>query len=317
MEITSYYTKLLGELNEQRKQDFFCDCSIIVEGRIFKAHRNVLFANSGYFRALLIHYIHDSGRPSTASLDIVTSEAFSIILDFLYSGKLNLCSKNVIEVMSAASYLQMTDVVSFCKLYIRSSLDICVKDEKDDDCSHVENGNNINAFGETVSFCRSQCPNPVTSIHQQKDSSPENNKGLNWNECSTYPIDLAQKDQDNLSPDKVHPPSLPKLPEPKVEFDDDEEESVDRFRQFTPSATEQAEDRLQAAPAMEIAYENYQMKQFLEVLLRTGNVQRKEDIMQHFSRGGRPEDGGGNFSNMMDVQSDWYGEDAGEINKDY
>ncbi|XP_059810427.1 zinc finger and BTB domain-containing protein 8B [Hypanus sabinus] len=312
MEITSYYTKLLGELNEQRKQDFFCDCSIIVEGRIFKAHRNILFANSGYFRALLIHYIHDSGRPSTASLDIVTSEAFSIILDFLYSGKLNLCSKNVIEVMSAASYLQMTDVVSFCKLYIRSSLDICVKDEKDDDCSHVENGNNINAFGDAVSFCRNQCPNPVPTVQQQKEASPENNKGLNWNECSTYhPIDLAQKDQDNLSPEKVHPPSLPKLPEPKVEFDEDEVGSVERFRQFTPSATDQSEERLQSAPAMEIAYENYQMKQFLEVLLRTGNVQRKDDIMQHFSRGGRPEDGGGTFSNMMDVQSDWYGEDAG------
>ena len=76
----SYYAKLLGELNEQRQRDFFCDCSIIVEGRIFKAHRNILFANSGYFRALLIHYIQDSGRHSTASLDIVTSDAFSTIL---------------------------------------------------------------------------------------------------------------------------------------------------------------------------------------------------------------------------------------------
>lgn len=107
MEVQSYYAKLLGELNEQRKRDFFCDCSIIVEGRIFKAHRNILFANSGYFRALLIHYIQDSGRHSTASLDIVTPDAFSTILDFLYSGKLDLCGENVIEVMSAASYLQM------------------------------------------------------------------------------------------------------------------------------------------------------------------------------------------------------------------
>uniref|UniRef100_A0A8C9MPF9 Zinc finger and BTB domain containing 8B n=1 Tax=Serinus canaria TaxID=9135 RepID=A0A8C9MPF9_SERCA len=131
MEVQSYYTKLLGELNEQRKRDFFCDCSIIVEGRIFKAHKNILFANSGYFRALLIHYIQDSGRHSTASLDIVTSEAFSVILDFLYSGKLDLCGDNVIEVMSAASYLQMTDVVNFCKSYIRSSLDICRKMERE------------------------------------------------------------------------------------------------------------------------------------------------------------------------------------------
>lgn len=57
MEVPCYLSKLLFELNEQRKRDFFCDCSILVEGRVFKAHRNVLFAGSGYFRALLVHYL--------------------------------------------------------------------------------------------------------------------------------------------------------------------------------------------------------------------------------------------------------------------
>uniref|UniRef100_A0A3B5L2J1 Zinc finger and BTB domain containing 8B n=1 Tax=Xiphophorus couchianus TaxID=32473 RepID=A0A3B5L2J1_9TELE len=126
MEVPCYLPKLLFELNEQRKRDFFCDCSILVEGRVFKAHRNVLFAGSGYFRALL-----DSGqRYSTASLDIVTADAFSVILDFLYSGRLALNSNNVIEVMSAASYLQMTELVNFCKEYIHSSLEICNKDKE-------------------------------------------------------------------------------------------------------------------------------------------------------------------------------------------
>lgn len=60
MEVSGYQSKLLCELNEQRKRDFFCDCSIVVEGRVFKAHRNVLFAGSGYFRALLVHYLQVS-----------------------------------------------------------------------------------------------------------------------------------------------------------------------------------------------------------------------------------------------------------------
>lgn len=60
MEMAGYLPKLLFELNEQRKRDFFCDCSILVEGRVFKAHRNVLFAGSGYFRALLVHYLQVS-----------------------------------------------------------------------------------------------------------------------------------------------------------------------------------------------------------------------------------------------------------------
>lgn len=57
MEVPCYLPKLLFELNEQRKRGYFCDCSILVEGRVFKAHRNVLFAGSGYFRALLVHYL--------------------------------------------------------------------------------------------------------------------------------------------------------------------------------------------------------------------------------------------------------------------
>uniref|UniRef100_A0A8C9F9Z2 Zinc finger and BTB domain containing 8A n=1 Tax=Pavo cristatus TaxID=9049 RepID=A0A8C9F9Z2_PAVCR len=130
MEMQSYYTKLLGELNEQRKRDFFCDCSIIVEGRIFKAHKNILFANSGYFRMLLSQSSKEMTQPTTATFQAFSPDTFTVILDFVYSGKLSLTGQNVIEVMSAASYLQMTDVISVCKTFIKSSLDISEK-EKD------------------------------------------------------------------------------------------------------------------------------------------------------------------------------------------
>ncbi|KFW92642.1 Zinc finger and BTB domain-containing protein 8A, partial [Phalacrocorax carbo] len=111
MEISSHQFHLLEQLNEQRKQDLFCDCNILVEGKVFKAHRNVLFASSGYFKMLLL-------------------QPFMVILDFVYSGILSLTGQNVIEVMSAASYLQMTDILNVCKTFIKSSLDINEK-EKD------------------------------------------------------------------------------------------------------------------------------------------------------------------------------------------
>ena len=72
MEVPFYLSKLLFELNEQRKRDFFCDCSILVEGRVFKAHRNVLFAGSGYFRALLVHYLQ------VRTLSLVLGEARNV-----------------------------------------------------------------------------------------------------------------------------------------------------------------------------------------------------------------------------------------------
>ncbi|KAM7029557.1 zinc finger and BTB domain-containing protein 8B isoform 1-T1 [Acridotheres tristis] len=307
MEVQSYYTKLLGELNEQRKRDFFCDCSIIVEGRIFKAHKNILFANSGYFRALLIHYIQDSGRHSTASLDIVTSEAFSIILDFLYSGKLDLCGENVIEVMSAASYLQMTDVVNFCKTYIRSSLDICRKIEREAAFYQADSGSSAR---EGTSCSKSSAS--VSSV-QEKERIPECQRDPPCGDCSScHPLELVARDP--LSSDSPDGSSLPQGVEPKVEFDPDEVEVEvgERLPQFpAPLSLEQMEE----GQPVELACNNYHMKQFLEALLRNSSAPRKEDVVHHFVRGfeGRAEDAGVAMSSMMDIHSDWYGEDTAAL----
>ncbi|NWR25980.1 ZBT8A protein, partial [Emberiza fucata] len=130
MEISSHQFHLLQQLNEQRRQDMFCDCNILVEGKVFKAHRNVLFASSGYFKMLLSQSSKETSQSTTATFQAFSPDTFTVILDFVYSGKLSLTGQNVIEVMSAASYLQMTDVISVCKTFIKSSLDISEK-EKD------------------------------------------------------------------------------------------------------------------------------------------------------------------------------------------
>ncbi|XP_061870695.1 zinc finger and BTB domain-containing protein 8A-like isoform X2 [Colius striatus] len=130
MEISTHQCHLLEQLNEQRKQDLFCDCNILVEGKVFKAHRNVLFASSGYFKMLLSQSSKETSQPTTATFEVFSPETFMVILDFVYSGILSLTGQNVIEVMSAASYLQMTDILNVCKTFIKSSLDINEK-EKD------------------------------------------------------------------------------------------------------------------------------------------------------------------------------------------
>ncbi|NWT73126.1 ZBT8A protein, partial [Prunella himalayana] len=130
MEISSHQSHLLEQLNEQRKQELFCDCNILVEGKVFKAHRNVLFASSGYFKMLLSQSSKETSQPTIATFEVFSPETFMVILDFVYSGILSLTGQNVIEVMSAASYLQMTDILNVCKTFIKSSLDINEK-EKD------------------------------------------------------------------------------------------------------------------------------------------------------------------------------------------
>ncbi|XP_029114263.1 zinc finger and BTB domain-containing protein 8A isoform X2 [Scleropages formosus] len=129
--MAAHQSHLLKQLDEQRRQELFCDCHVLVEGQLFKAHRNVLFGSSGYFRMLLSRGADECGTPVTASFEAFSPDTFAVILDFVYSGRLDLTSLNVIEVMSAASYLQMNDVISFCKDFIKSSLDISVREEDD------------------------------------------------------------------------------------------------------------------------------------------------------------------------------------------
>lgn len=103
-----------------------------MEGQLFRAHRNVLFASSGYFRMLLSQGANGLSESVSASFDVFSPETFSVILDFIYSGQLDLSSHNVIEVMSAASYLQMNNVISYCKNFIKSSLEISAKEGDSD-----------------------------------------------------------------------------------------------------------------------------------------------------------------------------------------
>ncbi|TSS85062.1 Zinc finger and BTB domain-containing protein 8A [Bagarius yarrelli] len=128
----NHHSCLLKQLDQQRRQELFCDCTVLVAGCLFRAHRNVLFGSSGYFRMLLSQGARDKLEPAKASFDAFTPDTFATILDFVYSGHLALDSSNVIEVMSAASYLQMDNVIAYCKSFIESSLEISTKEATED-----------------------------------------------------------------------------------------------------------------------------------------------------------------------------------------
>uniref|UniRef100_A0A7M4E1W6 Zinc finger and BTB domain-containing protein 8A-like n=2 Tax=Crocodylus porosus TaxID=8502 RepID=A0A7M4E1W6_CROPO len=194
MEISSHQSHLLEQLNEQRRQDLFCDCNILVEGQVFKAHRNVLFASSGYFKMLLSQSSKDTSQPTTASFEVFSPETFVVILDFVYSGKLSLTGQNVIEVMSAASYLQMTDILNVCKTFIKSSLDI---NEKEKDHYFTLSAKSLNSGSDRPSFYRSRRKaksNPQRShiIPDEKAGTDNENSWSNYNSCPSPQMNIQQ-----------------------------------------------------------------------------------------------------------------------------
>ncbi|NXU49911.1 ZBT8A protein, partial [Turnix velox] len=183
MEISSHQFHLLEQLNEQRKQDLFCDCNILVEGKVFKAHRNVLFASSGYFKMLLSQSSKETTQPTIATFEVFSPETFMVILDFVYSGVLSLTGQNVIEVMSAASYLQMTDILHVCKTFIKSSLDINEK-EKDHYLSLSAKSSNTEPTAPTIYRSRRKAKsNPQRSIPDEKMNPVNENS---WSGYSSF-----------------------------------------------------------------------------------------------------------------------------------
>uniref|UniRef100_A0A3Q3ISW7 C2H2-type domain-containing protein n=1 Tax=Monopterus albus TaxID=43700 RepID=A0A3Q3ISW7_MONAL len=108
----SYCYQLLQELNKQRKSGILCDVNIVVSGQVFRSEAQ--------------------DQATVTHLDVAAVQGFSVILDFLYSGNLLLTSQNAIEVMSVASYLQMTEVVHSCRAFIKDALNISIKQEAPD-----------------------------------------------------------------------------------------------------------------------------------------------------------------------------------------
>jgi len=133
----SYCYQLLQELDKQRRGGVLCDVNIVVCGQVFRAHKNILVAGSRYFKTLYCltqgqDLDQEQDQEQATHLELAAVQGFSVILDFLYSGNLLLTSKNAIEVMSVASYLQMTEVVRTCRAFIKDALNISIKHEAPD-----------------------------------------------------------------------------------------------------------------------------------------------------------------------------------------
>uniref|UniRef100_A0A3Q0SI31 Zinc finger and BTB domain containing 5 n=1 Tax=Amphilophus citrinellus TaxID=61819 RepID=A0A3Q0SI31_AMPCI len=105
MNFPSHFQHIFEQLNHQRLHAQLCDCVVVVGGQTFQAHRSILAACSSHFRALL-------------SSKVVTPEAFSTLLDMIYTSTLSLGASNVMDVLLAASHLHLNTVVKACKIHL-------------------------------------------------------------------------------------------------------------------------------------------------------------------------------------------------------
>ncbi|KAM8830405.1 zinc finger and BTB domain-containing protein 17 isoform 1-T2 [Synchiropus picturatus] len=111
MEFPWHSGKVLEQLNCQRKQGLLCDCTFVVDGVDFKAHKAVLAACSAYFRTLFLD------QNDVVHLDISNAAGLGQVLEFMYTAKLNLSSENIEDVAAVANFLQMQEIINACSAY--------------------------------------------------------------------------------------------------------------------------------------------------------------------------------------------------------
>ncbi|KAJ8401714.1 hypothetical protein AAFF_G00376850 [Aldrovandia affinis] len=113
--------EMLEKLNALRNEGHFCDVTVRVQDKIFMAHKVVLACCSEFLRTKLV------GKPDEADkfvLDLhhVTVSGFTPLLEYAYTSTLSINTENIIDVLAAASYMQMFAVASTCSEFMKSSI---------------------------------------------------------------------------------------------------------------------------------------------------------------------------------------------------
>ncbi|XP_024061360.1 actin-binding protein IPP isoform X2 [Terrapene carolina triunguis] len=113
---------ILAQMNKMRGGHNFCDVQLQVGEEGFKVHRLVLAASSPYFAALFTGGMKESSKDVVRILG-VEAGIFQMLLDFIYTGVVNVGESNVQELIVAADMLQLTEVVDLCCEFLKGQID--------------------------------------------------------------------------------------------------------------------------------------------------------------------------------------------------
>uniref|UniRef100_A0A3B1KAB0 Zinc finger and BTB domain-containing protein 44 n=1 Tax=Astyanax mexicanus TaxID=7994 RepID=A0A3B1KAB0_ASTMX len=121
----SHSQELLDKLNALRGEGHFCDVTIRVQGQLFSAHKVVLACCSDFLKAKLSGKLsEDEAEDDKPVLDLhhVTVAGFAPLLEYAYTSTLSISTENIIDVLAAASYMQMFAVANTCSEFMKSSI---------------------------------------------------------------------------------------------------------------------------------------------------------------------------------------------------
>nr|XP_039254785.1 kelch-like protein 30 [Styela clava] len=122
-ELPNHAIETLQGLNEFRREfPEYCDFTLIADNKNYPCHRSVLCYHSEYFRAMVRGNFLENGANVT-TLGEVNSDSLSAILDFLYTGRIEINQTSVETLLETATRFQFQKVIDICVSYLRHQID--------------------------------------------------------------------------------------------------------------------------------------------------------------------------------------------------
>ncbi|KAI8492490.1 hypothetical protein Bbelb_299430 [Branchiostoma belcheri] len=124
----AHASKLLGYFQRMRKSGQLIDMLLEVEDELFPCHRAVLAACSRYFHTMFTCGLQET-RQRTVRLLEVSAESVSQLIEFAYTGRVEVNRDNVYELYAAACFFQVAQIRTECARFLRRHLDVtnCVQ----------------------------------------------------------------------------------------------------------------------------------------------------------------------------------------------
>lgn len=114
--LQNFSKSLLETLNAQRLGGHFCDVTVHIHDATLRAHRCVLAAGSPFFHdKLLLGYSEIEVPP------VVPTQVVQQLIEFMYSGSLVVAQSEALQILTAASILQIKTVIDECTQIISQS----------------------------------------------------------------------------------------------------------------------------------------------------------------------------------------------------
>lgn len=122
VDIPMYSSDCLRVMNEMRGKAQLCDVVLRVDRCEFPAHRIVLAGASRYLQAMFTNGMLESGK-TKIDLGGIDPQTMAILLEFVYTGSVELTTANVQQLYAGASMLHLTSLAKSCSNFLEAHID--------------------------------------------------------------------------------------------------------------------------------------------------------------------------------------------------